>query len=229
MHSPDPAPRVGPREVLGLAVPAFLALVAEPLFLMVDAAVVGRLGVVPLAGLGAASSVLLTAAGVFVFLAYGTTASVARLIGAGHPRRALTVGVDGCWLAVVLGLVLAMLGWVLAEPLIRALGARGMAASHAVDYLHASLPGLPGMLLVLAASAAGLSALLHSSPMLFEVLRYLGVAYLAGLQAGLYRDLDEIASHWHRQQRFAPRMADAHRGKLYAGWLDAVKRVRSEG
>jgi glycerol kinase len=57
----------------------------------------------------------------------------------------------------------------------------------------------------------------------------LGVAYLAGLQAGLYRDLDEVASHWHRQQRFAPRMADAHRGKLYAGWLDAVKRVRSEG
>jgi len=57
----------------------------------------------------------------------------------------------------------------------------------------------------------------------------LGVAYLAGLQAGLYRDLDEVASHWHRQQRFVPRMADAHRSRLYAGWLDAVKRVRSEG
>ncbi|MHA6492892.1 glycerol kinase GlpK [Pseudomonas borbori] len=57
----------------------------------------------------------------------------------------------------------------------------------------------------------------------------LGVAYLAGLQAGLYADLDSIASHWHRQQRFDPRMADSHRGKLYDGWLDAVKRVRSEG
>ncbi|NWL80536.1 glycerol kinase [Pseudomonas taiwanensis] len=55
----------------------------------------------------------------------------------------------------------------------------------------------------------------------------LGVAYLAGLQAGLYRDLDEVASHWHRQQRFAPRMADEHRKKLYDGWLDAVQRVRS--
>ncbi|BAN50064.1 glycerol kinase GlpK [Metapseudomonas resinovorans] len=55
----------------------------------------------------------------------------------------------------------------------------------------------------------------------------LGVAYLAGLQAGLYRDLDEVASHWHRQQRFAPRMADGHRRKLYDGWLDAVQRVRS--
>ncbi|MDH4554596.1 glycerol kinase GlpK [Pseudomonas sp. BN417] len=57
----------------------------------------------------------------------------------------------------------------------------------------------------------------------------LGVAYLAGLQAGLYRDLDEVASHWHRQQRFMPRMAEAHRKKLYDGWLDAVQRVRSGG
>lgn len=57
----------------------------------------------------------------------------------------------------------------------------------------------------------------------------LGVAYLAGLQAGLYKDLASIARHWHRQQRFEPRMADSHRGKLYDGWLDAVKRVRSEG
>ncbi|CAN7502759.1 glycerol kinase GlpK [Pseudomonas sp. LjRoot71] len=57
----------------------------------------------------------------------------------------------------------------------------------------------------------------------------LGVAYLAGLQAGLYQDLASIARHWHRQQRFEPRMADSHRSKLYDGWLDAVKRVRSEG
>lgn len=57
----------------------------------------------------------------------------------------------------------------------------------------------------------------------------LGVAYLAGLQAGLYRDLQEIAGHWHRQQCFTPRMADEHRRKLYAGWLDAVQRVRSDG
>ena len=107
MHSPDPAPRVGPREVLGLAVPAFLALVAEPLFLMVDAAVVGRLGVVPLAGLGAASSVLLTAAGVFVFLAYGTTSVVARQFGAGSRRGALETGVGGVWLAGGLGVLAA--------------------------------------------------------------------------------------------------------------------------
>ncbi|MES2819913.1 MAG: glycerol kinase GlpK [Pseudomonadota bacterium] len=57
----------------------------------------------------------------------------------------------------------------------------------------------------------------------------LGVAYLAGLQAGIYRDLEEVASHWHRQQRFSPNMSTEHRSTLYAGWLDAVKRVRSAG
>jgi hypothetical protein len=57
----------------------------------------------------------------------------------------------------------------------------------------------------------------------------LGVAYLAGLKAGVYRDLDEISGHWQRQQRFEPRMDSEHRSKLYHGWLDAVQRVRSEG
>ena len=56
----------------------------------------------------------------------------------------------------------------------------------------------------------------------------LGVAYLAGLQLGLFASLEEIASHWHREQRFEPRMDEAHRQQLYEGWLNAVKRVRSE-
>lgn len=56
----------------------------------------------------------------------------------------------------------------------------------------------------------------------------LGAAYLAGLQAGVYRDLDEIAGHWQCQQRYQPNMAEAVRADLYAGWLNAVSRVRSE-
>lgn len=82
-------------EVLRLAIPAFLALVAEPLFLLTDAAIVGRLGVEPLAGLGVASAILLTAANVFVFLAYGTTAVVARQLGAGDRPGAIAGGIDG--------------------------------------------------------------------------------------------------------------------------------------
>ncbi len=83
------------REILRLAWPAFLALVAEPLFLLGDAAIVGRLGTAELAGLGIAAVILQTIVGLCVFLAYGTTASVARQIGAGRTARALAQGIDG--------------------------------------------------------------------------------------------------------------------------------------
>ena len=97
--------RPSDREILRLAVPAFLALVAEPLFLLADAAIVGHLGTTPLAGLGIAAVVLQTVVGLCVFLAYGTTASVARHVGAGDLRGALAQGVDGLWLAVGIGVV----------------------------------------------------------------------------------------------------------------------------
>ena len=98
------------REILRLAVPAFLALVAEPLFLLADAAIVGHLGTPELAGLGIAAVVLQTAVGLCIFLAYGTTASVARRVGAGDEKGALVQGVDGVWLAVLIGVVVTVLG-----------------------------------------------------------------------------------------------------------------------
>ena len=78
-----PAPTLN-REILRLAVPALGALIAEPMFLIVDSALVGHLGVVPLAGLGIASAVLQTIVGLMVFLAYSTTPAVARRFGAGE-------------------------------------------------------------------------------------------------------------------------------------------------
>jgi len=142
------------RSILSLAVPSLGALVAEPLFVLVDSAVVGRLGTGPLAGLALASTVLLTVVGLCVFLAYATTAAVSRRLGAGDVRGALTLGVDGMWLAGGLGIALAAVLWVLAPGLVAALGAGGDVAGHAVAYLRWSAPGLPGMLLVLASTGA---------------------------------------------------------------------------
>src|SRR5512134_3322911 len=114
MSTPQPRPSVSARahdrEILRLAGPAFLALVAEPLFLLADAAIVGHLGTAELAGLGIAGAVIQTAVGLCIFLAYGTTASVARRIGAGDPRGALAQGVDGIWLALLIGVVTTVVG-----------------------------------------------------------------------------------------------------------------------
>jgi putative MATE family efflux protein len=145
------APRKGQsREILRLAVPAFGALVAEPLFLLADSAIIGHLGVAQLAGVGLASAVLHTAVGLMVFLAYSTTPAVARAIGDGHLGKALAAGRDGVWLALLLGVLLAVAGFLAADPLIGLLGAEGEVRAFAVDYLRWSMPGLVAMLLIFA-------------------------------------------------------------------------------
>ena len=138
------------REILRLAVPAFGALIAEPLFLLADSAIVGHLGVAELAGVGLASAVLHTAVGLMVFLAYSTTPAVARALGDGQPGKALAAGRDGVWLALLLGVLLATAGFVAADPLVGLMGAEGAVRVFAADYLRWSMPGLVAMLLIFA-------------------------------------------------------------------------------
>ncbi|NDU73389.1 MATE family efflux transporter [Actinomadura sp. DSM 109109] len=138
------------REILRLAVPAFGALVAEPLFLLSDSAIVGHLGTAQLGGLGVAGQALSTLVYLCVFLAYGTTAGVARQVGAGDLRGAIRQGIDGMWLAIAIGIVLIMAGWPLIPSIVDAFGASSGVAPYAVTYLRVSLFGIPSMLVVLA-------------------------------------------------------------------------------
>ena len=140
------------RDILRLAVPALGALIAEPAFLIVDAALVGHLGTTPLAGLGIAGAVLQTIVGLMVFLAYSTTPAVARRFGAGAPGDAVSVGVNGMWLALGLGAVLAVIGAVSSPWLVSLFGASDAVAAQADDYLRISMWGLPAMLIVFAAT-----------------------------------------------------------------------------
>jgi len=140
------------RDILRLAVPALGSLVAEPLFLIVDSALVGHLGVTPLAGLGIASAVLQTIVGLMVFLAYATTPAVARRFGAGDPTRAVSVGIDGMWLALGIGAILSLAGYLATPFLVGLFGASPEVAAEAETYLGISMWGLPAMLIVFAAT-----------------------------------------------------------------------------
>ena len=142
------------RQIVAVAVPAFFALVSEPLMLLADTAIVGRLGVAELGGLAVASSVLLTVVGLCVFLAYGSTATVARLHGAGRERAAFDGATGGLWLAVGLGVVLGGLLAAASRPLAGVLGSSPEVEGHATTYLLVSAPAVPAMLLVLAATGA---------------------------------------------------------------------------
>jgi putative MATE family efflux protein len=151
-EAPRTASRQHDREILALAVPAFGALVAEPLFVMFDSAIVGHLGTPHLAGLGIAAALLTTAVSIFVFLAYATTAAVARRVGAGDLTAAIRQGMDGIWLALLLGAAVVAVVLPIAPWLIELFGASDTAAPYAITYLRISSLGIPAMLVVLAAT-----------------------------------------------------------------------------
>ncbi|MGC0402108.1 putative MATE family efflux protein [Streptomyces sp. SAI-126] len=140
------------REIVALAVPAFGALVAEPLFVLADSAIVGHLGTAQLAGLGIASALLTTAVSVFVFLAYATTAAVARRVGAGDLQAAIRQGMDGIWLALLLGAAVIAVVLPAAPSIVELFGASDTAAPYATTYLRISALGIPAMLVVLAST-----------------------------------------------------------------------------
>ncbi|MGO1592246.1 MAG: MATE family efflux transporter [Ancrocorticia sp.] len=140
------------RDIRRLALPSLGSLLAEPLLIAVDSIMVGRLGTVPLAGLSLASTILTTLVGLCIFLAYATTGATARLFGAGKAKQAFRQGIDGMWLAVGLGIILMVLLTIFARPFLGLFGPEGDVLEEAVRYLRSSAFGLPGMLLVLAAT-----------------------------------------------------------------------------
>jgi putative MATE family efflux protein len=134
------------REILRLALPALGALAAEPLYVLTDTAVVGHLGTPQLGGLAVAGTLLTTGFTLFNFLAYGTTASVARSAGAGDPRAGARHATQALWLALMLGLALATAGLVLAPAAVSLMGASDAVRPHALTYLRISALGAPAVL-----------------------------------------------------------------------------------
>jgi putative MATE family efflux protein len=138
------------REILRLALPALGALAAEPLYVLVDTAIVGHLGRPQLAALGLAGTVLAGAFTIFNFLTYGTTAVVARASGAGEQERAARLAAQALWVSVGIGLLLLVACEALAGPLLRALGAHGRSGDYALTYFRIAAIGLLPALVALA-------------------------------------------------------------------------------
>jgi putative MATE family efflux protein len=137
------------REILRLALPALGSLAAEPLYVLVDTAIVGHLGRPQLAALGLAGAVLGAAFVMFNFLAYATTAVVARAAGAGQQERAARLAAQALWLAIGIGVALVVVLEAVAGPLLDALGAHGRSGDFALTYFRIAAVGLlPAMLAV---------------------------------------------------------------------------------
>lgn len=149
------------KKIFALAIPALGALLAEPLFLLTDTAMIGHLGPEALASMGLASTVLTTVLGLLIFLAYATTPIVARRLGAGQRAQAVSAGVDGVWLGFFLGVLLGLTGLFLTRAAITLFPATTAVHEGAISYLTVSWWGLPAMLVVIAAT--GLFRGLHDT------------------------------------------------------------------
>ena len=137
------------RQIFRLALPALGALAAEPLYLLVDTAIVGHLGREELAALGIASVLLGGAFAIFNFLQYGTTAQVARATGAGRGEVAQRLGAQALWLSLAFGIAVSALIALFAGPLVALIGGDGEAAELAETYLRIAAIGFPAAFLAL--------------------------------------------------------------------------------
>lgn len=151
---PPPSGRLLDRDIWRLAGPALLTLAAEPLYLLTDTAIVGRLGTDALAGLAVASALLLFVSGACIFLTFGTAATVARLRGAGDGDEAAALSIQGLWLGLACGLACTVGLAILAGPLVRLFGAGEAVVDDALLYLRISLIGLPALLVGMAGTGA---------------------------------------------------------------------------
>ncbi|MGW4364977.1 MATE family efflux transporter [Nocardia takedensis] len=140
----------GPRRVFGIAVPTLGVLVAEPVYLLFDMAVVGRLGAGALAGLAVGGLVLTQVSSQLTFLSYGTTARSARRHGAGDERGAVAEGVQATWIAVTVGLAILTLVQLLAVPVTSVIAGGGEIAADALSWLRVALFGVPLILIAMA-------------------------------------------------------------------------------
>ncbi|MGJ9411943.1 MATE family efflux transporter [Aeromicrobium sp. CF4.19] len=194
------------RQIAAVALPAFVALVAEPAMLLADTAIVGRLGTTPLAGLAVASTILLTVVGLCVFLAYGTTAGVGRLHGAGREDEAYLDAMGGVWLAAALGAVLAVGLAVGARPIVEVIADSPDVADQATTYLRLSAAAVPAMLIMLAATGALRGVLDLRTPLVVSIVANV---LNAALSTWLVHGLDQG-------------IAGAALGTVVAQWVAAV-------
>ncbi|WP_037181435.1 MATE family efflux transporter [Rhodococcoides fascians] len=146
----DASQDASPRRILGLALPALGVLAAEPLYLLFDAAVVGRLGAAALAGLAVGGLVLAQVSTQLTFLSYGTTARAARMHGAGRERDAVGEGAQATWLALILGTVIVGVMQMLCVPILTVIGGGGDITAQAVQWFRVAVLGVPFILVSLA-------------------------------------------------------------------------------
>lgn len=170
------------RRILALAVPSLGSLLAEPLMVLADTAMIGHVGTAELAGLTIASSINVLIVGLCIFLVYTTTAVASRQLGSGNKTAAIKTGIDSLWLGLLVGVAVTVILFSAAEHFIAFFNTSAQVSSYGVTYLRWAAPSMIGMMAVLAGTGALRGQLDTRTPMAISMT---GAALNVALNAAL--------------------------------------------
>ena len=131
------------KDILRLAVPAMLALASQPLLSIGDTAMIGRLGVEPLAARAVGAAIIGGIYWIFAFLSFGTTTLVGYHHGAQDFRACGETYLHALFLALLGGVAVACAGLLFANPLYSLMGAEAPVINEGVPYFRIYITSAP--------------------------------------------------------------------------------------
>jgi MATE family multidrug resistance protein len=138
------------REILALGIPTMLALASQPLLSIGDTAMIGRLGVEPLAARAIGAALISGIYWIFAFLTFGTTTLIGHHFGADDARACGETYLHALFLALVGGAALAAAGFFVAGELYKRMGADPAVAEQGISYFRITISSAPFTLILLA-------------------------------------------------------------------------------
>lgn len=150
----SPSPAQLRRRIFGLAWPVMIEQIMASATQVIDMIMIGRLGAAAVTGIGLSFQPFFVVFAVFMGLSVGTTAVVARHIGAGEREEAGRVAGQSAMLAALLGLAIAVPGYFGAESVIRLMGAEPEVVALGTTYIRNLIWGSVFMLLAMLMSGA---------------------------------------------------------------------------
>ncbi|MCL6586137.1 MAG: MATE family efflux transporter [Anoxybacillus sp.] len=124
------------RVILALAVPAMIENILQTVVGFVDTLFVSKIGLVEVTAVGIANAILAVYMAIFMALGTGTSALIARSVGAKDFEKAKSIAKQATWIAILIGLLFGLISLFFAEPLLKIMGAEPNVLEVAVTYFR---------------------------------------------------------------------------------------------
>ncbi len=142
------------RITINLALPSIMEMFLQSLLGIADTAMVGALGGYAIAAISLADNPVMLLIAVFAALSVGTTALVARFIGAKNYKDGEDTILQSLFISLILSIIFSLVGFLLSKNIVVLMGAEEQIVPYASKYMRIIMLGLPGLIVTLIMSGA---------------------------------------------------------------------------